>query len=116
MTIKVKLRQKPISGNRQSLYLDFYPAIPNSKTGELTRREFLGLYLFDKAKTPFDKEHNKTNQQIAEQIRQQRDNSLNKPEIYTGFEINYCIFCWNYSFFRSDLLVKINIRINGIFF
>lgn len=86
MTIKVKLRQKPISGNRQSLYLDFYPAIPNSKTGELTRREFLGLYLFDKAKTPFDKEHNKTNQQIAEQIRQQRDNSLNKPEIYTGFE------------------------------
>ena len=46
MTIKVKLRQKPISGKRQSLYLDFYPAITNIKTGELTRREFLGLYLF----------------------------------------------------------------------
>ena len=86
MTIKVKLRQKPISGNRQSLYLDFYPSIPNPKTGKPTRREFLGLYLFDKAKTPIDKEHNKTNLQIAEQIRQQRDNSLNKPEIYTGYE------------------------------
>lgn len=86
MTIKVKLRQKPISGKRQSLYLDFYPAITNIKTGELTRREFLGLYLFDKAKTPFDKDHNKETLQLAEQIRQKRDNELNKPEIYTGYE------------------------------
>jgi hypothetical protein len=52
MTIKVTLRQKKISGNRQSLYLDFYPAIPHPETGEPTRREFLGLYLFDKAKNP----------------------------------------------------------------
>jgi len=34
MATKVKLRQKPISGNRQSLYLDFYPAIPHPETGE----------------------------------------------------------------------------------
>ena len=86
MTIKVKLRQKAISDKRQSLYLDFYPPIPNIKNGELTRREFLGLYLFDKPKTPFDKDHNKETLQLAEQIRQKRDNSLNKPEIYTGYE------------------------------
>jgi len=45
MAIKVKLRQKSISNNRQSLYLDFYPAIPDPKTGELTRREFLNMFL-----------------------------------------------------------------------
>jgi integrase len=86
MAIKVKLRQKAISGNRQSLYLDFYPAIPHPETGELTRREFLGLYLFDKPKNPIDKQHNKENVQLAEQIRQKRENHLNKPEIYTGYE------------------------------
>ncbi len=86
MAIKVKLREKAISGNRQSLYLDFYPAVQHPKTGEPTRREFLGLYLFDKPKTPIDKQHNKETLQLAEQIRQKRENHLNKPEIYTGYE------------------------------
>jgi len=86
MAIKVKLREKKMSRNRQSLYLDFYPAIPHPKTGEPTRREFLGLYLFDKAKNPIDKQHNKETLQLAEQIRQKRENHLNKPEVYTGFE------------------------------
>jgi integrase len=86
MTIKVKLREKEISGNRQSLYLDFYPAIPHPETGEPTRREFLGLYLFDKAKSPIDKQGNKETLQLAEQIRQKRENYLNKPEIYIGYE------------------------------
>ncbi|MEI2822967.1 MAG: site-specific integrase [Chitinophagaceae bacterium] len=86
MAIKVKLREKKISGNRQSLYLDFYPAIPHPETGEPTRREFLGLYLFDKAKNPIDKQHNKETLQLAEQIRQKKENHLNKPEIYTGYE------------------------------
>jgi integrase len=86
MAIKVKLREKTISGNRQSLYLDFYPPIPHPETGEPTRREFLGMYLFDKAKSPIDKQHNKETLQLAEQIRQKRENHLNKPEIYTGYE------------------------------
>ena len=88
MSIKVKLRQKKISGNRQSLYLDFYPAIPHPETGKPTRRDFLGLYLFDKAKNPIDKQHNKETLQLAEQIRQKRENHLNKPEIYTGYELD----------------------------
>jgi integrase len=86
MAIKVKLREKKISGNRQSLYLDFYPAIPHPETGKPTRREFLGMYLFDKAKNLIDKQHNKETLQLAEQIRQKRENHLNKPEIYTGYE------------------------------
>lgn len=86
MAVKVKLREKAISGNRQSLYLDFYPAIPHPTTGEPTRREFLGLYLFEKSKNPIDKQHNKETLQLAEQIRQKRENQLNKPEVYTGYE------------------------------
>jgi integrase len=86
MGIKVKLRQKAISKDRHSLYLDIYPPIPHPETGELTRREFLGMYLYDLAKNPIDKIHNKETLQLAEQIRQKRENYINKPEIYTGYE------------------------------
>jgi len=86
MAIKVTLRQKKISKGRQSLYLDFYPAIPHPETGEQTRREFLGLYIFDKPKTPFDKQHNIETLQIGESIKQKRGNFLNKPEIYSEYE------------------------------
>jgi integrase len=86
MTVKVKLRKKSISGDRKSLYLDFYPPIISPKTGKSTRREFLGLYTFDKAKSPYDKKHNTETLSIAESIRQKRDNILNKPEIYSGYE------------------------------
>jgi integrase len=118
MAIKVKLRQKAISGNRLSLYLDFYPAIIDPETRKQTRRQFLNLFLFadtetteqvykddngkeqkriapvlDKKGKPkkislnlIDRQHNKETLQIAESIRQKRDNQLNKPEIYTGLE------------------------------
>ena len=98
MAIKVKLRQKAISGNRQSLYLDFYPPILNPQTKETTRREFLGMYInAEKVKdengkvrniklSPVDKQHNKETLQLAEQIRQKKENHINKPEIYTGYE------------------------------
>jgi hypothetical protein len=86
MTIKVTLRQKKISKGRQSLYLDFYPAIPHPETGEPTRREFLGLYIFEKPKTPINKIHNAETLQIGESIRQKRENFLNKPEIYSEYE------------------------------
>lgn len=98
MAIKVKLRAKKISGNRESLYLDFYPAIPHPETGEPTRREFLGLYINSETRidekgkvkkialSPIDKQHNKETEQLAEQIRLKKENHLNKPEIYTGYE------------------------------
>jgi integrase len=86
MAIKVTLRQKSISKGRQSLYLDLYPAIPHPETGEPTRREFLGLYIFEKPKTPIDKQHNAETLLISESIRQKRENFLNKPEIYSEYE------------------------------
>jgi integrase len=69
---KVKLRTKSITGERKTFYLDFYPPIPHPETGKLTRREFLGLYLFEKAKNPLDKKHNKETEALAENIRAQR--------------------------------------------
>ncbi|RRB02062.1 site-specific integrase [Larkinella rosea] len=70
--IKVKLRRKPISDGRSSLYLDFYPAIPHPDTGKPTRREFLGLYVFNKPKTIVDKDQNKETISLAEGIRAKR--------------------------------------------
>lgn len=34
MSIKVTLRQKDITKERKSFYLDFYPAVLNSETGK----------------------------------------------------------------------------------
>jgi integrase len=86
MIVKVTLRQKKISGGKKSLYLDFYPPIAHHKTGEPTRREFLKLHVFEKPKSPIDKNHNFETLQIAESIRQKRENLLNKPEIYSEYE------------------------------
>ena len=86
MTTKVSLREKKISKGRNSLYLDFYPPIPHPETGEPTRREFLRLYIFQKPKTPIDKQHNTETIRIAKSIRQKRENFLNKPEIYSQYE------------------------------
>ncbi len=86
MAVKVKLRQKKISKGRKSLYLDIYPPIPHPKTGKPTRREFLGLYLFEKPKNPIDKQHNTETLNIGKSIRQKRENFINKPEIYSQDE------------------------------
>jgi integrase len=86
MAVKVTLRKKPISGKRHSLYLDFYPAVINRENGELTRREFLGMYIFDNTRNPLDKIHNTDTLNTAEQIRQKKESEFNKPEIYNTLE------------------------------
>lgn len=115
MAIKVTLRQKAISKGRKSLYLDFYPEIVHPETGEPTRREFLGFYIYTdkdelkkeiatlkkqgketkhlkkqlaglKPLTPIDQLHNENTLKIAEAIKQKQQNILNKPEIYDQFE------------------------------
>ena len=72
MATKVFLREKKISKGRKSLYLDFYPAIRNPNTGKETRREFLGLYIFEKPRNPFETQHNKETKAIARNIENQR--------------------------------------------
>ena len=84
--IKVKLLRTKISKDRHTLYLDFYPAITNLKTGKPTRREFLKLYLYDKPRTSLERSENVETLKMAEMKRFQRYNDLNKPEIYTAVE------------------------------
>jgi integrase len=97
------------------LYLDFYPPVPHPETGKPSRREFLGMYVCidkDEVKkeikekekqekptkklkellkelkplSPIDKQHNTDTLKLAEQIKQKRENYLNKPEIYSQYE------------------------------
>jgi hypothetical protein len=91
MAIKIALRKRPISGKRQSIYLDFDPAVINPKNGEETRRESLKMDVFDNKRSPRNKIRNTTTTttttlQLAEQIRQKREAFWNKPEIYNTLE------------------------------
>lgn len=87
MAIKVTLRRKAMSGSRESLYLDFYPAIKSEIPGKETRRQFLNMYLYKGPKTPADRQHNKETLSQAEFLKQKRTNEVNKPEIYSGYEL-----------------------------
>lgn len=84
--MKATLRKKKISGKRVSLYLDFYPPIPHPETGEPTRREFLGRWIYEKPKNALEREHNNETRKWAESRRRNRENELNKPEIYSLLE------------------------------
>ncbi|QMW02302.1 site-specific integrase [Spirosoma foliorum] len=70
--MKVTLREKPINDGRKSLYLDFYPAIPHPETGKPTRREFLGLYVYEKPRIDLERRHNKETRLLGENICAQR--------------------------------------------
>ena len=70
--MKVTVREKKITGGRKSLYLDFYPAIIHPDTGRPTRREFLGLYIFERPRNDFERQQNKETRNLAESIRAKR--------------------------------------------
>lgn len=118
MGIKVTLRTKPITQNRQALYLDFFPAVTDIHTGKPTRRMFLKKYIYNeyvyetvetvdskgnkkkciqiardkkgrelKAKLTLEQQkHNEHARRIAESLRWQKENELNKPEVYNNLE------------------------------
>jgi len=66
--MKVTLRQKKIKNGKLSLYLDFYPAIIHPETGRSTRREFLGLHIFNRPESNNEKTHNKQTKELAKNI------------------------------------------------
>lgn len=106
MAQKITLRKKLLgSGEKNSLYLDYSPPAPHSKTGEVVRKEYLGLYTWASIKVKerkgrqpkevFDENpianelkenHNTDQQRIAETILSRRLNELNKPEVYGKLE------------------------------
>ena len=42
---KATVRQRAIRNDRISLYLDYYPAVRNSETMQMSRKEYLEFYL-----------------------------------------------------------------------
>ena len=73
---KVTVRQAKLKNGKISLYLDFYPAIRNPKTMKMTRREFLGIYIYASPKNQMESEFNKEMLMKAEGIRCIRVQSL----------------------------------------
>ena len=72
----VTLRQKPLRNDRISLYLDYYPAIRNPYTMKMSRREFLGIYIYAKPKNEQQRMFNQDMLNKAEAIRCIRVQSL----------------------------------------
>ena len=80
----VTLRQKPLRNDRISLYLDYYPAIRNPYTMKMSRREFLGIYIYAKPKNEQQRMFNQDMLNKAEAIRCIRVQSLINEEF--GFQ------------------------------
>lgn len=76
----VTLRQKPLRNDRISLYLDYYPAIRNPYTMKMSRREFLGIYIYAKPKNELQRMFNQDMLNKAEAIRCIRVQSLINEE------------------------------------
>ena len=77
---KVTVRKRPIKNGQTSLYLDFYPAIRNPKTGHLTRREYLGIYIYTSPVETYQQVYNRTMLQKAELIKCRRIESIINEE------------------------------------
>lgn len=94
---KVTLRFRMLDTGKETLYLDFYPPVVDIETKKLTRREYLGMYVFPlknrKGGFQMDKvgkyKYNQTDTEtirLAEIIRNNRQNTLDKANIYTDAE------------------------------
>lgn len=77
---KVTVRKRPIKNGQTSLYLDFYPPVRNPKTGKMSRREYLGFYIYTNPVEPFQIEYNRSILQKAELIRCQRTEAIINEE------------------------------------
>lgn len=77
---KVTVRQREIRNNRISLYLDYYPAVRNPETMQMSRREYLGIYIYAHPKNEMEREFNYDMLNKAEAIRCIRVQSLINEE------------------------------------
>lgn len=48
---KVTVRQRAIRNDKISLYLDYYPAVRHPETMIMSRREYLGIYIYAHRRT-----------------------------------------------------------------
>lgn len=72
----VTLRKKNLRTGRQTLYLDYYPPLPDRKSGKLLRFVTLKLYLYTRAENELQRNHNKETLLTAQTICAQRQIEL----------------------------------------
>jgi len=95
--VKVTLRSRMLDTGKEALYLDFYPPVVDVETGKPSRRQSLGMFVcpMKNREDEFIKDKNgkyKYSQndletiRLAEIIRNNRQNELDKANIYTDSE------------------------------
>lgn len=102
----ITVRKKKLANDMYSLYLDYWPAITNPKTGKETRREFLKLKLYGNPKDAKQKAHNKEISEFAEIIRAKRLVQFREKEY--GFKENVNISVNFIAFYKSVVGEKLN--------
>lgn len=89
--MKVFLRQrKQSTKGRTSLYLELYKGTAKTSDGKIKpvrEYEYLNLYLLDKPGNPIDKQQNKNNKVLAENIRSKRELEIKEGKF--GFTANF---------------------------
>lgn len=80
MATKVKLRRKPITQGRETLYLDFYPPIRDPETMKMVYKEYLGIYIYQDPKNLIQREYNQEMLLKAEAIQAMRIQSVINEE------------------------------------
>ncbi len=94
---KVTLRFRMLDTGKETLYLDYYPPTFDIETGKQSRREYLGMYVFPLKNRKGDFQTDKDGKykysqtdtetiRLAEIIRNNRQNVLDKANIYTDSE------------------------------
>ncbi len=99
-----KLGAKVLSDGKESLFLEFYYGYGRSKRGGLRidrKKEFLKLYLYHEARSPFERQQNKETLELAKRIRYERGQEfLEDREGYRlkseSRNINFVGYMWDY--------------------
>ena len=79
-SIKVTLRRREIKDGKESLYLDYYPPIRNPETMLMSRREYLGMYIYLRPANELQREFNIDMLNKAEAVRCMRQQSVINEE------------------------------------
>ena len=119
--INVRLRGKKLANGKVSLYLDYYVGYSKNVDDTIkTKRkiEYLKIYLFDKPKSQVERQKNKENLDLAQNIRNKRESErLHNPEGFISPQkkkTNFFDFCQNYedSYDKGDIrMIKGAIRL-----
>ena len=108
MSSKVTLRRKPISKGRESLYLEYYPAIRDPETMKLVYKEFLGIYIYQNPQDQIERDYNDEILMKAEAIRAIRVQAIINEKFASWIKISVNLISW----YILKILLKKRIR-NG---